>query len=218
LTKKEIGTSIHKGHAAWLASGLKFQEMQYSFSSYLSKTCGSDTKKIYRLSLQALVRKLGSHPTPDQKMDITLKCSQLQDKVDGFQKQAGSILHTVSNNDDDSWGDDHTRGIYTGAEFDGIGEEEDDGDGLDSAAMECYQTQFQRSSPPDVHIDMEHILLHLLSHMGRSWCNRNGAEDLAKAELRLLEGQLNNSLHCIHIALGHKSYVFRNNVRPARTQ
>ena len=54
--------------------------------------------------------------------------------------------------------------------------------------------------------------------MGRSWCNRNGAEDLAKAELCLLEGQLNNSLHCIRIALGHKSYLFRNNVRPAHTQ
>ena len=145
MTKKEIGISIHKGHAVWLASRLKFQEMQYGFSSYLSKTCGSDMKKIYRLLLQALVRsmrKLGSHPTLDQKMDITLKCSQLQDKVDGFLKQARSILHTVSNDDDDSWGDNHTREIYTGIEFDGIGEEEDDGDGLDSAAMEHYQTQF----------------------------------------------------------------------------
>jgi len=116
--------------------------MQYSFSSYLSKTCGSNAKKIYRLLLQVLVRKLGSHPTLDQKMDITLKHSWLQDKVDGFQKQAGSILHTVSNNNDNSWGDDHTRGIYTGTEFDGIGKEEDNGNRLDSAAMECYQTQF----------------------------------------------------------------------------
>jgi len=217
LTEKEIGTSVHKGHAAWLASGLKIQEMQYVFSSYLSKTHGSDAKNIYRLSLQALVRKLGSRPTPDQKTDITLRRSRLQDKVDGFQKQAGSILHTVSNDDDDSWGDDHTREIYTGAEFDGVGEE-DDSDGLDSAAVERYQRQFRRSNPPGVHIDAEHILLHLPSHMGRSWCNRNGAEDLAKAELRLLEGQLNDSLHRIRIALGHKSYVFRKNVRPARTQ
>src|SRR6266852_4775873 len=46
----------------------------------------------------------------------------------------------------------------------------------------------------------------------------NAAEDLAKAELHLREGQLNNSLHHIHIALGHKSYLFRNNVRLARTQ
>jgi hypothetical protein len=29
LTEKEVGSSGHKGHAAWLASGLKLQEMQY---------------------------------------------------------------------------------------------------------------------------------------------------------------------------------------------
>jgi hypothetical protein len=28
LTEKEIGASAHKGHATWLASGLKIQEMQ----------------------------------------------------------------------------------------------------------------------------------------------------------------------------------------------
>jgi len=60
--------------------------------------------------------------------------------------------------------------------------------------------------------------LHLSSHLGRSWCNRNAAEDLANAELCLWEGQLNDSLHHIRIALGHKSYLFRNNVHPARMQ
>jgi len=176
LTEKEIDISGHKGHAAWIAMGLKVQEMQYGFSSFLSEIYGSDTKKINRLLLQVLVRKLGSYPTPDQKMDITLRHSQLQVKVDGFQKQAGSILHTVSNDGDDSWVDDYTRGIYTGMEFDGVGEEDD---GLDTATEECNQMQFPRSSPPDGHINAEHILLHLLSHMGRSWCNRNGAKDLA---------------------------------------
>ena len=88
----------------------------------------------------------------------------------------------------------------------------------DSAAEEQYQMQFPRISPPDSLIDAEHISLHLPSHMGRSWCNRNAAEDLAKAELCLQEGQLNDSLHHIRIALGHKSYLFRNDVRLARTQ
>ena len=39
-----------------------------------------------------------------------------------------------------------------------------------------------------------------------------------KAELRLREGQLNDSLHHIQIALGHKSYLFTHNVCPARKQ
>ena len=32
-----------KGNAAWLASGLKFQEIQYSFGSFLSKTSDFDS-------------------------------------------------------------------------------------------------------------------------------------------------------------------------------
>ena len=44
LTEKEIGTSEHKGHAAWLASGLKIQEMQYGFGSFLRKTSDFETK------------------------------------------------------------------------------------------------------------------------------------------------------------------------------
>ena len=73
---------------------------------------------------------------PDQKRDIALRCSWLQDKVDAFQRQAGSILHAVANDADNSWGDEDTREAYTGAEFDGIGEEDDDG--LGSAAKGHY--------------------------------------------------------------------------------
>jgi len=84
LTENEIVTLGHKGHATWLANGLKIQEMQYGFSRFLSKTCDFDTDKICRLSLQALMRKIGSHPMLDQKRDIVLRRSQLQDKVDAF--------------------------------------------------------------------------------------------------------------------------------------
>jgi hypothetical protein len=143
-----------------------------------------------------------------------LRRSRLQDKVDAFQEQAGRMLHAVSNDGDDSWADDSAREIYSGAEFDGIDEEDDD-DGQNSAAEDHHQTQFPRNSSFGDCINAEDIPLHLPSHLGCSW---NAAEDLAKAELRLRVGQLNDSLHHIRIALGHKSYVFRNDVRPARTQ
>jgi len=126
------------------------------------------------------------------------------------------MLHAVSNEADDSWGDDYTRETYTGAKFDGIGDE--DNDSHNSATKEHYQTQSLRNSPPDGRINAEHILLHLPSQLGCSWCNMNAAKDLAKAELYLREGQLNDSLHHIRIALGHQSYLFRNNVHLARTQ
>jgi hypothetical protein len=167
------------------------------------------------LSLQALVRKIGSFPTPNQQRDIALKRSRLQERVDTFQKQAAKLLDTVSSDGDDAWDDASIGEIYVGMEFDGIGEGEDDDEGTSSAAEGHHQTQL---SSTDSFIDAEHISLHLPSHLGHNWCDRNAAENLAKAELRLREGQLNDSLHHIRIALGHKSYVFRNDVRPARTQ
>ena len=122
------------------------------------------------------------------------------------------MLHAVSGDSDDSWGDDFASETYTGAEFDGVGEEEDN-DGLDLAADERHERR-----PTDGRIDAERIPLHLPSNIGRSWCDGNSGKDLVEAELRLREGKLNDSLGHIRIALGHKSYLFRNNVRPARTQ
>ena len=128
------------------------------------------------------------------------------------------MLHAVSDKADDYWGNEHIREAYTSAEFDGVGEEDDDDDRHNSAAEGCYQMQFPRNSCPNGRINAENISLHLPSQLGCSWCNTNTAKDLAKAELRLQEGQLNDSLHHIRIALGHKSYLFRNDVRPAHTQ
>ena len=61
-------------------------------------------------------------------------------------------------------------------------------------------------------------MLHLPSHLGNDWCNSNAARELANAELSLREGQLNDSLKSIHIALGHKAYWFRNDVCSACSQ
>ena len=157
--------------------------MQYSFSSFFRKAFDIDTNKICRLSLQALVRKTGSLPTPDQKRDIVLKRSRIQEKVDAFQMQAESMLHAVSNDANDTWDNENENEAYTSAEFDDVGKEDDDGQDL--AAEECYPGQLPRNNPGDGRINAEHISLHLLLHLGHHWCNRNAAKDLAKAELHL---------------------------------
>jgi hypothetical protein len=70
------------------------------------------------------------------------------------------MLHAVSGDLDDSWGDDFASETYTGAEFDGVGEEGDN-DGLDLAADKHHER-----CPPDGHIDAECISLHLPSNIG----------------------------------------------------
>lgn len=132
-----------------------------------------------------------------------------------FQKQAANFLHTVSDGDD-PLEDTFASEVHMGVEFDCIDEEDDDGS--TPSISRPGQIRLPENSPTDDSVDAEHILLHLPSNLGRNWCNTSAAEDLVKAELCLRQGQLNDALHHIRISLGHKSYLFRNDVRPARTQ
>ncbi|KAI9445916.1 hypothetical protein H4582DRAFT_2052055 [Lactarius indigo] len=160
LTEKEIDTSGRKGHVAWLASGLRIQETQ--------------------LSLKALVRKIGSLPTPDQQRDITLKRARLQERVDTFQKQAANFIGASADGEDDSWGDTSANGVYTSVEFDSI---DGDDDQNTPSTSGHGQTQLSEDSQADHSVDAKHMLLHLPSQLGHNWCNKNAAEDLAKVEL-----------------------------------
>jgi hypothetical protein len=92
------------------------------------------------------------------------------------------MLHAVSRDLDDSWGDDFMSETYTGMEFDRVSKEEDN-DGLDLAADEHH-----KRCPTNGRIDVEHILLHLFSNIGQSWCDGNSGKDLVEAELCLCEG------------------------------
>ncbi|KAH8993769.1 hypothetical protein EDB92DRAFT_1815425 [Lactarius akahatsu] len=129
--------------------------------------------------------------------DIKMKqCYPFKHCVRGFKKdlmRSRSRQLTFSrhphNSGDDFWDNTPLREAYIGIEFDGIG-----------------------NHSTDSSIDVEYIPLHLPSHLGHDWCDKNGAEDLAKAELHLREGQLNDSLHHLRIALRHKSYLFRHDV------
>jgi hypothetical protein len=71
--------------------------------------------------------------------------------------------------------------------------------GHNPAAEEYYQTQLPRNSPFGSHINAKQISLHLPSHLGYSWYDRNAAKDLAKAELHLWEGQLDRGIHSSHL-------------------
>ncbi|KAF8270242.1 hypothetical protein EI94DRAFT_1798304 [Lactarius quietus] len=198
LTEKEIRNSGQKGHVAWLANGLKFQKMQ--------------------LSLQALVRKIGAHPTPDQQRDMTLKHAQLQERIDTFQKQAANFIHAATDGEDDSWEDTLAREVYISSEFDGIDEEDDEEEEGITSPLKPQQMQSSEDSLTNSSIDAKHILLHLPANLGQDWCCQNAAKDLVNAELHLRQGQLNDALCHIQISLGYKSYIFRNDVHPARTQ
>ncbi|KAF8266109.1 hypothetical protein EI94DRAFT_1701995 [Lactarius quietus] len=165
LTEKEIGASGCERHATWIGTGLKIQEMQ--------------------VSCQALVKKIGSHSTPDQQREVAVKRAQLQERVDTFHKQAANILQAVSEGGADS----PVIESYVGTKFDGIGEEDYDNE-CSSSAEDHDQTHLSGNSAADGCVDAEYILLHLPSHFGCDWCNKNAAKDLVKAELHLREDMM----------------------------
>ena len=84
-----------------------------------------------RLSFQALVRRVGSRPSPDQKIDIGTKQAHLQERIDTFQRQAANIIQAVTEGgDDDSWDSTPVREPHIGVEFNGIGEDDSDWHGF----------------------------------------------------------------------------------------
>ncbi|KAF8264983.1 hypothetical protein EI94DRAFT_1590566, partial [Lactarius quietus] len=170
-----------------------------------------------RLSIQALARKIRTHPTPYQQRDITLRHVQVQEKIDTFQKQAANFIHTAANGGYDSCEDTLAGEVYIGSEFNGIDKENDDDKG-NTPPSASQQMQLSENGSTDSSVDAEYIFLHLPANLGRNWCCQNAADDLVSTELHLRQGQLNDTLHQIQIALGYKSYIFRNDIHPARTQ
>jgi hypothetical protein len=64
-------------------------------------------------------------------------------------------------------------------------------------------------------VGSEHRRLALPSLYGRRKCQELGIEDLAEKELVLRQGQANDALHQLRIDLGHRSYLYRTQVRHA---
>ncbi len=160
------------------------------------------------------MRKIGSHPTPDQQRDITLKRARLQERVDTFQKQAANILQDPHDSGDDSWDNAPRRETYIGVEFDGIGEGEDDDDRT-SSAEEHDQMQLPGNCSTDGSADAEYISLHLPSHLGRDWCDGNAAEALAKAEIHVRPARTQRlktrawaEVHAAESTVQHHAWVY----------
>ena len=54
----------------------------------------------------------------------------------------------------------------------------------------------------------ESIDITLPSTLGQAYCEKYGLQTLAEQELKLRQGQANDALHQIQLALVHKSYIF----------
>ena len=71
---------------------------------------------------------------------------------------------------------------------------------------------FSSSTPGDA----EAVVLPLPSYLGLDRCQQLGLDDLANQELQLQQGQANDSLHEMQLALADKAVLYRMDVRHGR--
>jgi hypothetical protein len=66
--------------------------------------------------------------------------------------------------------------------------------------------------------EIESLQLLLPSTLGSAECDRHGLHRAVDLEIQLRVGQCNDALHAIRLAVGKKAFVFRNDVRKARSK
>ena len=161
-----------------------------------------------RMALATKVRGLGARPSKEQKLQILELRSHLQARIDSFESRRGTFYGPSVQGNADVWAD------VPIVEED-LGEQWDDVDGEANTlagAGEPHQRVQTRER------FAEHLALTLPSTLGRAKCSAIHAEALQKMELQLREGQANDVLHQIRIAVGQKSFLFREHVRKAKSQ
>ena len=133
------------------------------------------------------VWRIDTRGTETQMLDISCRRDKLQSQINGLVQAAAQFL---------------------GEEWDGLifpadGDSEDDSD----------NTFFLTSTSPG---NAEVATLPLPSYMGMDACRQLGLEGLANQELLLWQGQANDALHEIRLALADKAVLFRTEVRHGR--
>lgn len=162
--------------------------------------------------MAAYQRKLGKTPSADARNKLEEKRARLRNALESFE---GNALRYLSRLEDGGIVIDEVVAAGAvaiddlGVQYDGAGEDEDD-DGLAGTVSSVLEQD--GSAPP------ERTRILLPSLLGRRKCRELGAQAFVSLELQLRQGQANDALHAIRVALGHKAYLFRNNVRHANSQ
>lgn len=152
--------------------------------------------------MRSFVRVLGRFPTTAQKLDLVKRRSQLEDRINAFHITAETYLingvaHATPETPDVEVDD---SGYITDDELD-----RPDPVPLPRAAAALLLTaEVQRLSMP--------------SSIGFVKCMEAGLGDLLEKEQKLREGQANDALQAVRLAIGEKSFHFRKHVHTAKSK
>lgn len=158
---------------------------------------------VCRIALAAKVRAMGRRPTKEQKLRLIEQRNSLQHKIDLFE---GRRSHFFGGGHREVWEDVPVVVDGTGEEWDDV-DEDDNPLGPPPPPAHRGHTRFP-----------EQLALSLPSTVGRARCELLNVTHLCDTELRLREGDANDTLHQVRISVGQKSFLFLKQVRPAKSQ
>lgn len=156
----------------------------------------------FRLTLVALIRKLGRQPTTSQKLDLAQRRERLQARIDAFHQKAVQFWAP-----DDMDSHLHIPIIS-----------EDPHVELSDSDSDAEEDNVFVTHPPNDPGAPELLPLLLPSNLGMEVCVENGYAGFASKEKTLRMGQANDALQGLRLALSRKAVVFRQGVRMARTK
>ncbi|KAJ7453372.1 hypothetical protein B0H11DRAFT_1741449 [Mycena galericulata] len=196
LTEKERKeTGVLSGSIALITEGLNIEQAQNNLAIY--------------------IRSLGKRPTTAQKRDTILKQDGLQKRITKFHKSMVSFIHKHESDsdteelepsdDEDSENGDHTYDSTTMVDDLDSGDEDDTWDDDNN----------QDDSDTGTTASVETMRLSLPSNMKQGRLSNDMYRSLQIQEATLREGQINQSLEKLRLALGDKAWMLRNNVRDA---
>jgi hypothetical protein len=154
-----------------------------------------------QIALSLDVKRLGKNPTDTQLLKVARLRDKLHTQIISFVDLAPTYLGIAHDTiDQDSPGD-------LNDEYENYSEDEHTGS-YAPADIANHAAEFQ----PEL------IVVPLPSNLGPVKCSEFGLTDLMKGEVALREGQANDALHAIRVNLGDKAVIFRNTVRPSKSQ
>ena len=162
-----------------------------------------------RLALRTIIRHKGSVLTVREKLDITKKRQNLDIRLDSFIAQAEQFLNDETMDALQQLNELCPTPVAALDEHDYRTDSQEENE-LDNPFI-------VRPPPAAVHT-AETRPLPLPSKFGLSQISRLDLDSLAKKELQLREGQANDELHSVRMALGEKSFLFRKNLRLASSK
>ncbi|KAJ7637930.1 hypothetical protein DFH06DRAFT_1002060 [Mycena polygramma] len=157
-------------------------------------------------NLKRYTASLGKRPTTAQKRDLIAKQDSLQKRQAKFEKSMLSFIrkHRLNRGHYDTGSEDDDANKSTMVELSDSDSEED---GWEEDNME--------EADASTTVQVEKMQLSLPSNLTRVHLSDTLRTTLQRQEATMREGQINDSLRKLRLALGSKAWMLRNNVRDA---